>query len=57
MIISTENTEPLLIPLQWASCGYMIVLVVAGIYLNMTAVVRLVRVLKVSFVSLLLQKY
>ena len=52
MINATETTFSILVPLQYAACVYLVVVIAAGTSLNITSVVRLVEAIKVSFFSL-----
>ena len=57
MISATETTFSILVPLQYAACIYMVVIIAAGTSLNITSIVRLIEAIKVSFVSLQWQEY
>ena len=52
MINATETTNPILVPMQYAACVYMVMIIAAGTSLNITSVVRLIDAIKVCFVSL-----
>ena len=57
MINATETAFSILVPMQYAACFYMVVVIAAGTSLNITSVVRLIEAIKVSFVSLQWQEY
>ena len=57
MINTTDTTPPTLVRMQYAACGYMAMIIVAGISLNITSVVKLIKAIQVSFVTLQWKEY